>query len=885
MADSDRNESERHARDDVRLLGSLLGKVLSSSEGEELFDLVERVRSLAKGARSGDARSSRELRSLLGGLDAARALPLARAFTQFLALANIAEHHHRARVWHSQHIAQTPCEASLDRLLAAGVSKERLHGAACGLRIELVLTAHPTQVMRRTLLEKYRRIADGLGRLEAPGLGARQRRTVERELEGEITAIWHTDELRRRRPTPIDECRGGLVLFEQVLWNALPRFLRELDEALVSRVGHGLPLDAAPIRFGSWMGGDRDGNPNVTPELTAEACLLSRWMAAELYFDELGLLHDELSMAGGSAELSEHTSGAPEPYRYVIKGLRKRLQQTRIWAEGEIARLHDPSLPIMGECPPLLDPSELFQPLVLLYRSLHATGAGLVADGRLLDVLRRVAAFATTLAPIDIRQEADVHTRALDAVTRALGMGSYASFSEAERRAFLIRELESKRPLLPREIPDDPALRDVMQTLRFCARQGPGSLGAYVISMARNASDVLAVSLLCREAGFANPPRVVPLFETLDDLDRAAAVLGELLDVSSYSQRIQGAQEVMVGYSDSAKDGGRLGSAWALYRAQEELAGAAAARGVALTLFHGRGGTIGRGGGPIFLSVVSQPPGSVEGRLRVTIQGETIDVMFGQPEIALQSLELYATAVLETTLTPPRKPEPEWRQTMDELAERAMNGYRSVLEQPSFTEYFRNATPEPELGLLNVGSRPARRRADGGLESLRAIPWIFAWTQTRLLLPSWLGTETALDHELIEEKRRELTRMRDDWPFFRALIDLVAMVLAKADPDIAAEYDALLVPPELTGLGKDLHDRCRRAVRAILELGQREVLLDGNPLLKQSIALRNPYVDPLNLLQAELLRRLRSADPPDPKLVDALLVTVNGIAAGLRNTG
>jgi phosphoenolpyruvate carboxylase len=903
-------------RDDVRLLGDLLGEILRAHEGSDLFALVEKVRALAKRARSGSVEAAESLRSLLASLDTAEALPLARAFAHFLSLTNIAEQHHRVRLRRERRRslgARGPIAEAFARALAAGVTPERLHQAVCALKVEIVLTAHPTQAARRTLLQKHRRIAATLAWRDRPDLLPEERGQSIQDLRREILAIWHTDELRRMRPTPVDEARAGLVLFDQVLWDALPEHLRQLDRALLEATGQGLPLDAAPIRFGSWMGGDRDGNPNVTAAVTEEVCLLARWQAADLYLREVERLHDELSMTRASDELAVRVGDRAEPYRALLKEVLARLHATRETCESGLRVLHGKApqpVPRRGDhrppgaadrtAPPYTDPHELWGPLALCYRSLHETGGGAIADGRLLDVLRRLAALGLSLTKLDIRQESSVHARAMDAVTRALGLGSYLAWSEAERVAFLTRELESPRPLLPRRLPEEPALAELLETLAVCARQPEGVLGAYVISMAGAPSDVLLVELLQREAGMARPLRVVPLFETLADLDRAGEVIARLLDIDGYRKRIAGHQEVMIGYSDSAKDAGRLASAWGLYRAQEDVVAACDARDVKLTLFHGRGGTIGRGGGPIYLAVLSQPPGSVDGRLRVTVQGEMVESSFGLRDIAVESFALYTNATLEATVHPPAAPDASHRALMDRLATLAARAYRRVVQgdgggSNEFLRYFESATPERELGRLNIGSRPARRRAGVvDLGSLRAIPWIFAWTQTRLHLPAWLGVGEALDTLFEEGREAEVKAAAREWPFFHSLLDLLEMVLAKADPDIAAYYDRVLVPDELRPLGQELRGKCRRTIEAVLRAKRQNgdngkpgqagsALLAEDPDLRRTIELRNPYVDPLNLLQAELLRRARTSD--EAAISDALLVTVNGIAAGMRNTG
>ncbi|NNE43163.1 MAG: phosphoenolpyruvate carboxylase, partial [Gemmatimonadetes bacterium] len=477
------------------------------------------------------------------------------------------------------------------------------------------------------------------------------------------------------------------------------------------------------------------------------------------------------------------------------------------------------------------------------------------------------------------------HTDALDEITQHLGLGSYADWDEDERIRFLEKELQGRRPLVPRDFtPTDP-VRDVLDTLATAARQPNGSLGAYVISMARRASDVLAVELLQKEMGVTPALRVVPLFETVDDLHEAGNTLEQLLAIPVYRDKIAGQQEVMIGYSDSAKDGGRLSAAWELYTAQERIVEVCARHQVEVTLFHGRGGTVGRGGGPISVAIKSQPPGSVKGRLRITEQGEVIHAKFGLGGIAARTLELYTTANAEATLDEAPAVPDAWRKCMAEMADTSRRAYRSFVDDAEFIEYFRAATPLEELGGLNIGSRPAKRRPDGGIESLRAIPWIFAWTQMRLMVPSWLGVGDGLEHAVASGHGSTLQDMYRGWPFFRSTVDLIEMVLAKAAPDISAHYERCLVPERLAPVGAKLRERYDRAVAAVLSVAGHDELLAGNPVLRRSIDVRNPYVDPINLVQVELLRRLREGGDDEACLRDALLLTVNGVAAGMRNTG
>jgi phosphoenolpyruvate carboxylase len=779
-----------------------------------------------------------------------------------------------------------------------------------------VLTAHPTQVVRRSLLQKHRRIADLLARQDlgtTPVEAERLRRTLAREL----LAHWETDEVNRKKPKPTDEARGGLVTVEQSLWQAIPDYLESLDHALRAHTGRGLGLDAAPVRMASWMGGDRDGNPNVTPETTVRVLLLGRWMAATLDLREVEALREELSMARATPELEAAADAVRpgvsvrEPYRELLRGLRDRLRATVGYLDRRLdGRLDPDDHAQVDGVPAICDIAELRGPLQACWDSLHATGAGAIAEGRLRRLLWRVEAFGLFLLRLDIRQESDRHTAAMAAVTRAVGLGDYAAWDEGRRAAFLAEELASPRPLVPPELwrPDadlDPEVRDVLQTFAMAARQGDGAFGAYVISMATAPSDVLVVELLQQEARrvfrptpgdgcVGGPLRVAPLFETLSDLDGAGEAMRRLLYVPWYRRHLAEVhddhQEVMIGYSDSAKDAGRLAAAWALYRGQEDVVAVCGQAGVRVTLFHGRGGTVGRGGGPTHKAIRAQPPGSVDGRLRVTEQGEMIQAKFGLPDLAVRNLELYTTAVLEASLTPPAHPPAAWRAAMDRLADRACDAYRDVVRhRDDFVPYFRTVTPERELSVLNVGSRPARRPGgrDAGISSLRAIPWVFAWTQVRLMLPAWLGVGVALAEARAEDPAL-LDEMCASWPFLRSTLSLVEMVLAKAEPEVHEAYESALVPAELRPLGGELRGRLGVARAEVQRALGRGALLENNPVLQRSIAVRNPYVDPLNLLQVELLRRLRAGEgegEPDPALLDAFVVTVNGVAAGMRNTG
>ncbi|GLU38767.1 phosphoenolpyruvate carboxylase [Pseudomonas sp. NBRC 100443] len=870
-------------REDVHLLGELLGQTIRSQYGQAFLDKVELIRQGAKAARRGSAEGARQLAAALDGLGEDELLPVARAFNQFLNLANIAEQYHRIRrrgPKEPQPFEQRVLGELLGRLRKAGVEPAELARQVAQLDIELVLTAHPTEVARRTLIQKYDAMAAQLAAKDHTDLLPEEREQVDTRLRRLVAEAWHTDEIRRTRPTPVDEAKWGFAVIEHSLWHAVPDFLRHVDETLQSCTGQRLPLQAAPIRFASWMGGDRDGNPNVTATVTREVLLLARWMAADLYLRDVDSLAADLSMQQASEELLAETGEVAEPYRALLKQLRERLRATRAWAQRALSE---------DEVAPeavLQDNRELLAPLELCHRSLHACGMGVIADGALLDSLRRAATFGLFLTRLDIRQDSGRHAAALSEITEYLGLGRYQEWDEAVRQEFLLEELGNHRPLLPADYQASADTDEVLATCRVAAAAPAASLGSYVISMAGQPSDVLAVQLLLKECGLRRPLRVVPLFETLDDLDNAGPCIDRLLGLDAYREALAGPQEVMIGYSDSAKDAGTLAAAWAQYRAQEALVDICRAHGVELLLFHGRGGTVGRGGGPAHAAILSQPPGSVAGRFRTTEQGEMIRFKFGLPGIARQNLDLYLAAVLEATLLPPPAPEPAWREEMQRLAADSLAAYRQVVrETPQFVDYFREATPEQELGRLPLGSRPAKRR-QGGIESLRAIPWIFAWTQTRLMLPAWLGWETALFNAIDRGEGSLLQRMREQWPFFRARIDMLEMVLAKADGEIAQLYDERLVQSELRPLGAHLRDLLSQALRVVLGLTGQQRLLAQATETRESIAVRNIYLDPLHLLQAELLARSRRCEGEAcGGLEQALLVTVAGIAAGLRNTG
>ncbi|WP_455602860.1 phosphoenolpyruvate carboxylase [Acinetobacter pecorum] len=885
-------------REDVRLLGNLLGETLKLHAGQDLFNQIEQIRALSKGARDGQVEAEKQLEQLFLSLEDAEILPLTRAFTHFLNFANIAEQYHVVRRRRQSEFDDTaespnPLVPLFEKFKQQEISADTLYQQICELKIELVLTAHPTEVSRRTLIQKYDGINTALSKFDQQKLTPRERQAVLADLKQLISSAWQTDEIRQHRPTPIDEAKWGFTTIEQTLWNAVPKFIRELNGMVQAQCGQNLPLDVAPVRFASWMGGDRDGNPNVTHTVTQEVLWLSRWKAADLYVRDIENLRWELSIQQCSPEISEALGQPhPEPYREYLRDTRTRLKATRHWlAEKLKGNDADDSLVIKSK-------DELLQPLLTCYRSLMDCNLAEIANGSLLDFIYRVNSFGIELLKLDIRQESGRHRQAISAITEYLGLGNFETWTEQARQNFLLQELQSKRPLLPKHLNEPagsliehPDVQEVFATMRTLAEQPSESLGAYIISMAEYPSDVLAVLLLQKEAGIEQALRVVPLFETLKDLDGAAATMSTLFNMHWYKQHIQGKHEVMIGYSDSAKDAGFMSANWAQYRAQEELTAVAQQHGVQLTLFHGRGGSISRGGAPTQQALFSQPPGSISGAIRVTEQGEMIRFKFGLEEIALQNLEIYTAATLEATLLPPPEPKQEWRDLMHQMTELSVQVYRqTVRENPHFVKYLRTVTPELELQMLPLGSRPAKRKVSGGIESLRAIPWVFAWTQIRLMLPAWLGTGAALNEVLDQGQRTVLDEMLAEWPYFQTLIDMLEMVLSKADAHVALYYESHLTQDEdLKILGTALRQRLQDAVQTLLSLKGESKLLSSNGVLDQSMKVRKPYLLPLHLLQAELMKRrrlyLEQQQAENTPVDHALMVSIAGIAAGLRNTG
>ena len=864
-------------KDTVRYLGKTLGETIKNQLGQEWLDRIEKIRKGGRASYQGDATCSEELKETFKTMSDSDLLTVGRAFAQFLNLGNIAEQEYNAAM---------NVDASIDALFKhldkAELTAEKVQDAVAKLNIDLVLTAHPTEVTRRTLIHKHKELANCLQAIHQESLNDVERKKIETRIADLIAQAWHTEEIRSVRPTPVDEARWGFSVIENSLWEAVPDFMRELDGRLNEDYEVSLPLDASPVQFSSWMGGDRDGNPFVTSKVTEQVLLLARKRAAKLFAIDLDRLQVELSMYDCNDALREKVGDANEPYRALLRPLVDKFIATRDGISDYLAGKNpDTSNWIESD-------DELIEPLMLCYQSLLDCGMQVVANGLLLDTIRRARVFGIHLLRLDVRQDSERHADVFSELTRYLGLGDYAQWSEADKQAFLLRELGSKRPLFPAQWDASDDVKEVLDTCKVIAKHSKHGFGIYIISMASEPSDVMAVQLLLQESGVDWPMPVAPLFETLDDLNNSPDVMRKLLSIDWYRGYVKGRQFVMIGYSDSAKDAGALAAGWAQYQSQEALVAIAEEFDVSLTLFHGRGGTIGRGGLPAHAAIYSQPPGSLEGGFRVTEQGETIRYKFGMPKLAKRSLGIYASAIIEAMLFPPPAPKEEWRELITAMAAQGRDNYRAtVRHDEEFVPYFRVATPEQELGKLPLGSRPAKRKPQGGIESLRAIPWIFAWAQTRLVLPSWLGVMRAIDSVKTPENEKVVNEMFSEWPFYRSRLSMLDMVFHKADPRISEAYDERLVPKELKHFGEALRSELKESISSLLAITGDDDIMKNDPQGKESMEIRAGYLQPLHYLQIELLDRIRKAgdDAQNTSLERAMMVTIAGIAIGMRNTG
>jgi phosphoenolpyruvate carboxylase len=900
----------------IHTLGDALGQVITELEAAELFEAEERIRKLAKDRRTGDGPAAEQLRSEVAALDPHMAGGVALAFTVYFELVNLAEESYRVSTLRQREGDEHPepidgsIGEAIARLKESGVSAEQVSNLLRNLHVEPVLTAHPTEAKRRSILSKLRRIYELIQTLNSPGILARERGETLASLRAEVSTIWLTEQSRTVRPSVTDEVRTGLFFVDEVLWEVLPRIYAELDTAL-AKYYPGLRMDHPWLMLGSWIGGDRDGNPNVTAEVTAETLRLHRGLAVEHYRHSLQVLSRRMSLSGkriplkpelatwlvGRHPLSPHVAYLEdrypdEPYRLILRQLA---------ADMADASQDDVTARLLSNAPRERQArrEDFSRPLDMVA---HAVPQA-VAEGPLSTLRRQLQVFGLHVARLDIRQHSERLTAALAEVLRALEI--HLAFEQADRssrRALLLELLhQGLPPDLARHLGVTAETVATWSVFELIARArsiyGRELVGPFIISMTHDVADVLGALLMARWMGCDKGLQIVPLFETLPDLQAAGQILDELFRLDVYRQHLatcSDEQMVMVGYSDSNKDGGYLAANWALYQAQENIAQVCRDDGIKLTLFHGRGGTLARGGGPARRAIRAQPPGSVSGRFRVTEQGEVIAARYSNSDLAHRHLEQLVNAVLLAS-SPIRADDKEqgvlvaWRKAMGVMADAAWYAYRGlVYETPGFLDFWQTATPIDEIARMHIGSRPtARREGTLEFEAVRAIPWVFSWMQSRFNLPGWYGLGSGLQAGL------PLTRLQEmyaGWPFFRALLDNVELSLLKADLDIAHLYAGLVPDQSLSehimGLIQAEYERTRSAVLAIA--GHQE-LLDGDPIIQRSVFLRNPYVDPLNYIQVEILRRLRAL--PDPEsavardLHHVIIVTINGIAAGLRNTG
>ena len=885
----------------IRLLGEILGNIIKEQEGLSVFNKIEKIRALSKSSRGKRGkntinRSFTKLKREISKLNSKDTLVIARSFSKFLDFSNIAEslfsihniHDHNIRKTQETNEIVILEEAILDVFKNKSLSLNKFYETAKNLKIEIVLTAHPTEVKRRTLIQKYAKVNHLLDSFNNLRIFTKQNINLEKNLlqnnlHEEITSVWKTDEIKRSRPTPVEEAKWGLAVIEDSLWNAIPKICSRFNNSVKYYTNKDLPINFSPIVFGSWMGGDRDGNPNVTAKTTKEVILLSRWEAASLYEKEFTKLIQSLSLHDCSKKIKKVVGKTWEPYRVFLRPIRNKLNQTQKEIESCLKENRMPKQTLLVQ-----SINEIIQPLNDVYNSLSLVKCQIIADGIVLDLIRRAHTFGLNLTKLDIRQEAARHYKLITSVCKKLGIADYSKLSEEEKIQFLSKEYKSKRPLIPRNIKLDADDRETWTTFKMISESPRECLGAYVISMASNVSDILVVMLLQKEAGMKSCLRIVPLFETLSDLQNSHIVMENLFKHSWYVNYFKKNQEIMIGYSDSSKDAGKFAASWAQYCAQEKLCNIATKYKIKLTLFHGRGGSVGRGGGPVYAALLSQPPGTVNARTRVTEQGEVIQQKYGSESLAEYSLGTYIGAVLEATLSPPIQPKKKWRNLMDEMSILSSESYRGYLNNnKNFLRYFDEITPKNILGKLFIGSRPSKRNKSQDIKDLRAIPWVFAWTQIRLVLPAWLGTTEALQLASRGKNKLILKDMLYRWPFFYEMMDMLDMILTKTNQRVIEYYEECLADNDLKKIGRNL----RKNLSLLIDLNKKLIpshILNQRKEFRKSILIRDTYAEILNLLQANIMLRLskKNIDRKQKEiLMEAMIVTISGISAAMKNTG
>ena len=894
-------------RSDIRRLGNQLGEALVRQHGQELLDLVEEIRSLGKSARrGGSTEATGDLHDLLGKLDTTDVIPLVRAFTTYFYLANVAEQVHRIEEMASD---DRYLRATVDRVLEADLDQDLIDDVVSRFEVRPVFTAHPTEAARRSILTKRGDIATLItARLEAPNQDMID--LIDRRSAELIDQIWQTDELRTERPTVVDEARSALYYLVALAEEVLPTLTEILDTQLERLSSRSHP---APLRFGTWVGGDRDGNPGVTAETTLETLALQHDRGLTLMIEQVEELSEELSMSSQLTEPGaalqdslaadrqslpevwqrERSRTADSPYRLKCSYIHARLLNTR-------SRIKTGSAHVPGQ--DYSHPDQLIAELDLMADSLRGSRGELIASGAVARVRRAVRALGFQMAILDVRQHSARHSSAIDELFDNVGV-EMAGSSSGERFEFLSRELVEPRPLSG---PTTSLNEDNTETLAtFHAireahrRYGAQVIESYIISMTESPAHVLEAVVLAREAGLVDLGRgiadigFVPLVETIDDLRGSGPLLDALLGDPHYRRLVAlrgDLQEVMLGYSDSNKVGGITASQWEIYKAQRVMRKVAENHGATLRLFHGRGGTIGRGGGPTHAAILAQPFGTVDGTIKITEQGEVISEKYGNPEIASRNLELMVASVLESSLLHRQSRRSKetldrWTEAMDSFADHAYRSYQGLAKDPRLVPYFLSSTPVEELGKMNIGSRPSRRPGVvGGVDDLRAIPWVFGWTQTRQIVPGWFGVGSGLRAARNDGFGAVVSEMAEEWSFMDTFLSNVEMTLFKTDLDISESYVSELVDPEHRSLLDLIRTEYETTIEEVLALRGGNELLEDSPLLRRTLTVRDVYLDPINYLQVSLLARSRSGEE-SPELDRALLLTVNGIAAGMRNTG
>ena len=879
-------------RENVRYLGNILGKVIKEQEGQKFFELVEKVRKLSKANKTNinNKQSYRKVIRTIKNLNPKNTFKVTRAFTHFMNLINLAEsidasrslneyENNKKKINNSNLFIEEIFE---DLFNNKNISENRIYDHAKNLNIGIVLTAHPTEVKRRTLIQKYHTITEILEQRDLLKNYPSKIKILDKKLFDELTIVWNTDDLKRVKPSPFDEARWGLAIIEDSLWDTIPKVYRRLNSIFVQNMDKGLPKNFNPIEFGSWMGGDRDGNPNVTAKVTKEVILLSRWEAAKLYEKSLTKIIRSYSMEKCSKKILRTVGKSYEPYRLFLRPLRDKMRKTHRMIEQHLVNKKPLDQKML-----LREREEILKPLRVVRESLEQNNNENLASGELLDLMRRAKCFGINLARLDIRQESSRHSQLIGELVKRKYNKDYLRFSENEKIKFLRSKLNSSKNIINKFKFKNKENKEVWDTFNVLSQEPDECLGAYVISMTSSASDILSVSFLQKEAKIKNKLRVVPLFETLEDLINAKPIMENLFSQKWYRKLTNHKQEVMIGYSDSSKDAGKMCASWHQYKAQEEIVKLAKKYKIEIVFFHGRGGSAGRGGGPILATLRSLPPNSVNGKIRITDQGEVIQQKYGYEPLAKYNLCSYIGAVAEASLNPPPNPKDTWRSLIEKMSDISKSAYRKNINQSSdFIKYFKTVTPHISLGKLSIGSRPSKRKNVDNIKSLRAIPWVFAWTQIRLMLPAWLGSTEALRYANIKEFRKTLYDMERNWPFFNSMLDMLDMVLSKVDPDISKIYEEYLADEKLKRVGKKLRFQFDMINKLNKEITPKEIMKIRKQF-RSSVIVRNIYSEVLNIIQPIVMKKIKSKkNSLDRKFLnDALLTSIAGISAAMKNTG